>query len=512
MKTVLLIILSILFSFKYVNAQNIKVSQPYKSVKDMYRAYIEQGDEVLALKSNGKTAYFQKINKETLKLSSEKNIALPKSTYSFENVVFLNNKYYALYTVIDKHTLHLYAGEIDFKAGNINQELKKIASHNRVVESENTTTDYVANVSFKQNKLYFGSNMFRHLTQFDIKVLNNELSIIHSGNRSVTITHFDENLKKTWKKTIEELPSKLNGKNIKIRVRDYNIDKEGNLYISTLSTSGKWSVEEMIVELCKIDPNGKTSLVQVSSPKGRIQELWLQKTQEGDLNYIIAYSEGEKYHLTGVGTGKIENSKAVYGDTEAISPSFYSSPNFAGNQINSLSTYSLELKKVFDDKDGSKLCFLEFQYINIGGNLVNIKDQLALKINSDQSISWIKGLPRNHQSPFTKMCYSYSSYIDMDNYHYLFFLDAPNANNKYEPNVPAKKYSANNQKGCLTYYKINRETGTVSKKQLFNKDEVNGTPLIAIFAQNITKIDASTVLLEAETKGKKEVFIKIELE
>ena len=184
---------------------------------------------------------------------------------------------------------------------------------------------------------------------------------------------------------------------------------------------------------------------------------------------------------------------------------------------------------VSQEKDGSTILMAEqFHYytttsttqsgsrtVSQTKNHYRFDDIIICKVSSENEILWIQKLPKLQRGTDSYADLSFS-YQEMDNNHYLIFLDNVKNIDLAMNETPAAHVSG--KWGYLTYYKVLDDSGDVSKQSVFTTRETpvkgQSKPYLLYFFSpyEVIKTSENTFMMEFYKKDKEDVMIKVNVE
>lgn len=176
----------------------------------------------------------------------------------------------------------------------------------------------------------------------------------------------------------------------------------------------------------------------------------------------------------------------------------------------------VKMAKFFTQEDGSSIFIAEQWYMRkelVGTSTQNVwhyRHMIAMKVNEDGELVWMKKLPKNQAGLAGQGQMSFK-YVPGDGAHYLLYVDNPKNAELAMDKVPAEHKDGLG--GFLTAYKIDDETGAIEKHTILDLVKVDGNKMRA-YQFNVKRIFEAaekTFLLEIYIKGKKDALVKMEL-
>lgn len=532
-----LICLFLFVSLSYAQENyNYLVSDPYKNLDVDKRFYFNNEEEFLIVKAWDESVVIQKFNAKNLALISEKKYKEPSLNYDIENVIKIENKiyfFYSLWTGNESKLEQLYFREIDIKKGEFITKPKLLIEVSGKITKSPTSTYRGIQEHFKRRKI--------PSVKFDILVPKNENEIFilyreYRKNKkdvkswdTLVLNYFDINL------------NSLSGKKFKMpyserrmKPLNYNINENGNLHILAkvfLDDSGvekkkkKENKANYYVELLTLPKDSDTlQKTKIELSNKYINTATLFELSNGNSLCIGYYNNGSNKklnHSDGMFITKIAPDGNIINTTDYIIPTNIIQQNAKYNDKREFE--DIILKDINENKDGSLLLIAEqshkWDLQNQGGYNFRYNDIYLTKIDNKNQLLWMRKLPKE-QKGNSKPGHSYTFkallgdmsyyYFKSNNDHYFMFLD--NLKNKNLTPEDKPKAHTNNHGGYFTYYKVNDVSGEVSKKSLFNTDDVNGAYNIEDFSINrLIKVFDNQFIMEVNKKKKEDVLIKVEI-
>ncbi len=547
MKKNVLAFLLICFVPFWVLAQgklSYEVSKPYKVI-DGAKFYIAlpNSPKTLSLKRYRKTVYIQIFDSRTMKEVVRNQFDDFPKGYALENVKKIGSKLYCFFSVWDKTNLReqLFAREIDFETAKFIGKEKKIlsvsgkASAAFLFEMKNSGTGYKFNFlqSFDNQKLLVqyrkNPKNKRDATNYDV----------------IGMYIFDENLEQ---EAGNEITMPYTEK--KMNVLDYHINSEGTPFIlaqiykdNTTKETRKIRKKEIAnykIELFKVDiTNQKMRSFPVSFEDYLIKDIWLYDDPNNDMLIAGFYRdklEGEatkrnkKNSSDGLfvtkvtNDGEISNSHFYKISTKVLNAySGYSSSTTntkkkkkkAKNEFSSLKIRDIKIKK-----DGNIFITAEQYYVthhtDSRGNthyIYHYDDILISKINPDGKMAWIKKLPKKQRSGTGQSTAGLGfKHLFIKDYQYFVFLD--NVKNIDLPLYENPALHIDRAGGYLTAYKVEEETGKVTKVSIFDTKKIKTGQKVYQFSPEriLPLVDSEEFIIEFYKKKKEDIMIKVKLE
>lgn len=534
--TLLLITITSSFAQKTLSTDySYKVSEPYRVFDADDKYYFSKGNEVMAIKIDGKEILIQKFNSDKPAFIKEKNYEkfFPKN-YSLEEILEINDKFYFFYSSWDgdNDKEQLFSIEINFATGEFVGSPKLVFNVNGKIAG--TMVGSMFSVSVQDKFDFFQSSdkknvLIQYRRKPEVKRDTKSFDIIG-------LYAYDGNLNKIYGNEVTMPYTERRMNNL-----DYQLDKKGNLYLLTKifhddsndekkrrsDTEANYHVELFTIK----SGSTKIDISKFENKDKFINKLWLFDT---DKDFIVC-------------GGFYSNSKSGFDDSDGIvafkikadgtiyDQSFHEIPTEVINQYESEKTKrknekkerkgddptfaDLELRDMVVNADGS-IVFVGEQYFVVthttysaqGGARTTYTyhycDMLVSKIKADGSLAWMKKIPKNQSGARGKGGMSYK-YFNANNNHFIVFLD--NVKNIDLPLDKAPERHSDGHGGYLTAVKISDTDGSLSKGSILNARDVEDFKIYQFSTNRIVKTSENSFMLEVYKKKKEDIMIKVEL-
>jgi hypothetical protein len=514
-----------------------KVSEPYKVFDAKEKIYFSKGNEVLALKIDGKEILIQKFDSDKPAFIKEKLYEkfFPKN-YSVEDILELNGKYYFFYSSWDgdNDKEQLFYNEIDFDKGEFSETSKLLFQ----VDGKIAGTSVIGSMGFSmsiQDKFDF----FQSQDKKNVLIQYRKRPEVKRDTKSFDILGlyaFDGSLNKIsgGEVTMPYTERRMNN-------LDYQLDNKGNLYLLTKvfhddsnddkknrkDTEANYHIEMFVIK----SGSNKIEISKFDNKDKFINKLWLFDTGK---DYLICggfYSngKGDFDDCDGIIAFKIKPDGTIYDKT------FHEIPLEVLNQYESEKTKKKNEKK---ERKGDDAKFSDLELIDLAvnedGSIVLVGEQyfvvthtsyspqggtrttymyhycdmLVSKINADGKLGWMKKIPKNQVGAAGKGGMSYK-YFNTNGNHYFVFLD--NVKNIDLPLDKAPARHSDGQGGYLTSVKISDSDGVLTKGSILNSRDVEDFKIYQFATNRIVKTSENSFLLEVYKKKKEDIMIKVNL-
>ncbi|MDQ3049405.1 MAG: hypothetical protein M3Q95_00820 [Bacteroidota bacterium] len=519
--------------FKY------KLSSPYKVIDATTKEYFHEGNTIISVKFTDKDFYIQKFDTKTMREVSMREVTDLPDGWSFEGFLQLKDRVLFFYSLWDKKnkTEQLFSRGIEFEKGTFE------ATPTLVLSSKEKLTGQILQKGYS----YSTVDKFDFDTSFDTTKLciryrkkpetkNDSKSYDEIGFNVFSID--GNKLTKLWSKEV-----KMPYTEQKMDTLGFTVDAEGNSYLLAKVHVGEGKGDKdkdgnyiYTMEIIKVDAKTlEHSIIKVDLAARYVTDVKLTETKDNGITVMGYYCKEISKKAPGVEglfmsklskSGQLENIKSYDIPLEVINQNI--SKKKAAKNTKSESK---------DEEEGAaqleRLLFSDFiksadGSITIVGQQFQIKshtttsssggtrttytyhynDMLITKINADGTLAWMRRLPKNQYGTRNPGGLSYKN-INSQNHQYYLFLDNLKNLNLPIDQVPARHIDGAG--GILTAYKIDEQTGEVSKVSIFDMKNVNGTELFQFATSRILKVSPTDFMVETYKKNKEDVMVKISL-
>jgi len=575
MRKHLLLFLFSLISSTIFAQFDYSVSQPYKVVDGEKFYIGEEGKmlavkrhrkEIYIQKFNAKAPALLRTKKYS-------DTELPRG-FVIEKLIKFHNQYFLFFNVWDKknNTEQLFYREIDFELGEFvgrNQLLFKIdgkITGTPLFRFSNSSSFYAGGGSAipgivinlngsKKIGFSFSQDSSKLIVQYK------KHPKVRSNNKNKDIIGmyvYSSGLEKIAGRELEMPYTEK-----KMDVLDYTVDKSGTPYLiakvfsgnnrkeKTKNTKGKGKVANYRIELIKVNiESGRYKISPIQIENKFIVKLALHESTDNTMICTGYYntrgrtSKRGKWTISGGVTNppidgvcafKIDKdggvSDIIYHEIPVEVMNMYEKKgkqkrNQRKDERGKAQLKNLTFKESVVQDDGSYLLIGEQYYViqtqsstpSMYGTSTTrsnpkhyYEDILVTKINADGSLAWMQKLPKRQmsaRSPKGGLSFKYINDKATGN-HYLMYLD--NVKNiDLDINKTPKKH-IDGKGGFLTSYKINDETGKVSKENLFDLRDVKGFKAYQFYTDRVVHTSGNRFLIEVYKKQKEDILIKIEV-
>ncbi|MDF2454596.1 MAG: hypothetical protein K0R51_589 [Cytophagaceae bacterium] len=500
-----------LFAFAQIS---ISKGSPYKTYKGGFMLYFQSGDEMLSFKRDGAIFIIQKYNTKTLVQTSVNIYKDILEDYPIVAVMEYNKRYFLFYSVDDKRNkvTKLFSREIDFATGTF------IGVGNAIVTVEGALqSGFFIYTSYNNNKL-----LVRYLKYK--KLLNDDIN-----HDTMGLYVFDKNMIPVWNTEVE-LPYAEKY----LQRLSQTVDSDGTVYLliraydkKTVDAYGLSSEKAAHhLEILKLTNGNKIfdkSIFTLSKEKSltdiniveilpaEILCVGFYKTEGAKTSSLFTCkvnadgSAGEdmKYDLPEEIIRQYENKK-----DKNIKPN-KKIPNI--EELNNLVCTTIQ-----KDKNGDLFIVAECQnHYSVKGDemdfsdpysyyLVHYDDMLAIRIDAQNHLKWMKRLPKRPYKNGSALSYKL---ITRENFEYIIFQDHEENRNLTLEQMTAERFSSTET--VLFAYKINKSDGHTEKITLLDAKNVDGKEVYRITTERVMEASASELIVEVYKKNEEDVLIKI---
>lgn len=511
--------------FEYTMSNPYEMVDGTSSILDGVKNYWNKDGEVLAVKFNDDGyVVFQKFSgeqlNETKRFTADQNKEIVAE--AFEE---MNGRYYFFYVKQNNATKikQMYVREIDFESCNWADEEKLLFE----VRKEQKYTRY--SDRFKAKSL---SSDFNFVKSFDGKTLVIQYRLKYGESKQVNepmafqMHSFNAELEELWSTEIE----------IPITEEQFGLfsaatDNNGNTYLLVVN---KGIVKSKIVTFA-----GELSLSPIFLYKidSYSQSLSEEEIDLGE-NYIFQISlfEGKNENLIVGGYYKnkiVENTCGIF---------MYSTGNEEGKIVFSpiptdelLKHLELKIKKevqekkieghmlgglypreILFEKDNGYTVIGEnygYHYSEQGQVIHKYKEILVSRIDGNGELAWATKLPKNQISG-TNNLETYTGgtgYTRIVTEEFEYYLIVDNLKNLTLTENQVPEVHSDGAGGFFSGFKVNRETGDYTRFTIMDFRDVNGIAINRLILSKITYLTNNEFALEFNTKGKKNVMLKVKL-
>lgn len=528
-----LLLLSLLFIGTALIAQTVKtsedfsidISKPYPVVDGTKKWYFTHEDKILAIKMHGDFTFqlfdANSMDQKSISSISKKN-DLPRG-FVHEEFLQSGSRIFQFYNVWDKpnKTEQIFYKELGFDGANKTAEGKLLFKYNGYLKSR-----------MGQNKidLYQSFDKTKTLMVYEHKKTETKDKL---NFQTFGMLAFDQDMNELWRKEIKMPYSEAEMVNM-----GYTLDNKGNAY---LLIRKKKEDEKTPLELMKINGGDVVKKIDLSAggkffPRG-------VKLQEGKDNKIFcAGYYGGSVASQGIyvsvlnENGDVENEKFHEIPLEIINQNKSDKAQEKAEKREEegvdVGVDHLSLDAIAVNPDGSLILIGEVFWVmtipglNSATNHFNYKEMMIVKTDSNGDLVWMKKMVKNQKrrveyngsygmgtvaarlaaNKETNLDLSYS-YFKSKTDHYFLYID-----NLKNLNLPENQYPAQHVSGLggyLTAYRVNDQSGEVTKLSLFNLKDLKGIPVYQFNIDRIVHRSDNEMFLELYKKKKEDIMLRI---
>lgn len=533
MKKISLLLVYIL-TLGLVNAQvkksdefDFTISDPYQVV-DGEKVYFSKGEEVLAVKIVRGGYIFQKFSGDKLNESKRNKDEIIPDGFLLEGFKEFNGRFFMFYSIYDRPnvTEQLFVREIDFDNANF-KDLGKL-----LFKVKGKVSGAFTSVGFGFG--YKVTDKFDFYTTFDDSKLIIQYRKVPEEkrdalNKDVIGMHvYDGNMEELWSDDVTMPYTEKKMNNIA-----YAVDIKGNGFIlaevykdETTRRVDKEGNANYDLELIRIDGDDREITTSKVKLKDKfIIDLGFFEGKEDEI--VIAGYFGKDYRAgtDGVFMFKLDEDGSVSEEVSYEVPvevmSMYMSERAQEkmqkkDEKRDLSMPNMVLREIVYSEDGSITIIGEKYYVVSHYNpqtrqttyTYHYDEILMTRVNGDGELAWMKKIPKKQTGSAGRGGMSYYL-MNGENSLYALFLD-----NVKNMEIGVSDYPAGHSDGrggYLTGFKIDDETGELTKISIFNTMDVNNLSLYQFNTGRIVKLNDNEFAVEFYKKKKEDVMVKVTL-
>ncbi len=509
------------------------LGKPYQVVDAAEKYYFLMDNTMIKASLNKEVLTLQNFDLNNLSQLRKVIVKNFPAGFGWETMTVLNNKFYFFYNSYDKgkNTEQLMYRELNPDNLTFKGDDKILCSVKGKVTGElynNGKMSYNIKTRDKFN-FYYSYDTSKVLVQYSKKPSKGS-----SAFETIGLNTFDKDLNPIGTDEIKMPYIQKKMKNL-----HYSIDSEGNIYILSAVSNGNVDIKKCL------DGKGEShlELLRIIAGTGVLEKVPVELSNfyihnltsfEGPGNYIVCAGSYSKVSnkkgnsIDGIFVFKAGKEGEIYDYATYEIPLEILNQNLKKKEQNKNTKKEKDDKAEFEDlimqnvvinSDGSMLLVGEQQYKIIttrtsANGSVNVtvrdyyNDMLVTKIEADGKLAWMKKLPKKQQGLKGLGGMSYK-YISGRDYHYFLFLDNVKNQGLTMQEVPA--YHFDGQGGFLTAYKLNDESGEVSKDYIMDLRNVKGMEVFQFKTSRILSVSPTEFIVEVYKKDKKDILIKIDL-
>jgi hypothetical protein len=512
-----------------------QVSAPYPVIDGQEKHYFYADDEIMAVKINRGVVFIQKWNSGSLKEIGRTEFKDFEKGFQFESLNEFKGNYYLFYSVWDPKAIveQLFVREIDFSTGTFKDKGRLIISVNgRLTNAYSRGIGAVSVMGIPVGVL----------GKFNIQSSFDESSVLiqyrkKPENRKIKENHdiiglnvYDASMNERYKKEVEMPLVEYKMDNI-----DYTVDNAGNAYILSIVYDGesrkRFDKEGNIsyhLELLKLRPDSEVLEVRPIEVEGiSITELLLFNLPNDEVVCAGYYTYGRtESYVAGIiifkvdDKGELKEYRTYDVPLEVINmykTDRAQAKNEKKGEKGQLEFNSLTITGLYVSSDGSVLINGEQSYIRVHVT-VNSKGQsrttytyhynyiVTAKIGSDGELQWMNKLGKTQTGQRGMGGMSFKHFGTGDAHYYMFLDNIKNSDLALNE-VPANH--TDGLGGFFTSYKVDDETGEISKQPLFDMRDVHGHSVSQFKINRIIPISPYVFCVEVYKGGKQDILIKV---
>ncbi len=519
MKIRTLLFLALILMHLNSNAQNnsekltYKTGKPYPVVDSDSKYYFVHDDEMLAVKGGNKKFTVQKFNLKSMAFINATVFGAFEKNAKYIALLNCGGRCYYFYSIFDPKGLNeqVFAREIDFKKGSMNDETKLILTVTGKIVENTMVHEYEDYLAFRKFSIGLSQDSTKILISYRKKPEN---KMDGKSFDLIGLAVFDNNLTEIWhgEKAMPYMEKQMD-------IMKKSVDKKGNVYlVAKVNNDNSASDKKSNQGSSKYH----LEILQVSKGETEIRKTAIDIADK-QINFIDIIEMGEKIACTGYyTTGKnFKLTDGIFfftiGKEGTVETTKYFSlaegnlnQNGSSKSANLVQIENLKLKGVRLLKDGSTILIGEQYYSASAGSNTNYHydDILITKINSDASLGWIKKLPKKQIGSQGQRAMSYFyDYNSKSNSHYIIFFDSEKNKDLGINDSPTEYRDGTG--GFLSTYQINQETGDANRATLFDTKSVNGLFLTQFQVDNFVTTSDGDYVMEVYKKDKEDILIKL---
>ena len=521
---------------------DFELSSPYEVIDAEEKEYFYNDGEILSVKVREKKNIItiQKWDAESMKEISRKEYTDAPDKFQFESLQEFDGNYYMFYSVWDKANKkeQCFVRRIDFQSGTFSDKgtlLFKIDGKVTEAFAGGLTAGGFFGMKFQVR------NKFNIEKSFDgSKVLIQYRKKPTERNDDLNYDIIGFNVYNSEMEEISREEIKMPYTEAKMNNLDYAIDSKGHMYVLSLvylndkqRLKNKDGSIGYKIELLRID-EGSAELTKTPVEVGQYYLNEVQLYNQSDDQMLCAgfYTTGRNLdNADGVimfkvdEAGEISDMQTYEIPVEVLNMYMkerQQKKNEKKDSKGKAEFAELKMRHVITNADGSMILIGEQHYVvrhettNSQGQsrtyyTYHYNDMLITKINADGDMAWMKKLGKRQtgkgNSPVARQGGMSFKYFRNADSHYLMFLD--NVKNKDLGLDQRPKGHSDGQGGFFTAYKLDDETGDISKVNLFDVRDVKGMEVYQFQINRIVQTSETEFVVEVYKKKKEDVMIKV---
>ncbi len=511
---------------KFSEDFSVSTGTPYQVVDARDKQYFSDGKgNSISIKTDDKTITIQRYD-VTASKEINRNVYtdLPADS-RVEKILPIGGRMFYFYSTPTKtKTLSFNVREINLNDGTLNAPKLLFETQGEVTGTMTTTDPIVLSVLFAGPKLFEVSTSFdqsKILVRYRRKPLNKNDEV-----------NFDILGFFVFNSTLE----KVNGAEVKMPYTEkkmnnlaYTVANDGTPYMLAFINEVKafelFSIKDAAIKTYKLNIDATLYF----------QEFKMAENADGNLVCTGYYANGIDARMNWTGNMSFSiNTNGIFrfktSKAGIITEKYkYDFPIALINQYESeyrkgvntdresdgkAGINDLKMLNVIENKDGSTLILGEQIYTRrelVGTTTRYVyyyTDMVFTKIDKSGNLLWMIKLPKT-QIGFAGRGGNGVKFIQGTDAHYILFLDNKKNADISKDAVPVKRTDGDG--GYLTAYKVDDVTGSVTKHQILDIENINGIEAYQFSTSRIFDATNKIFLVEIYKKGKEDVMIKLQL-
>jgi hypothetical protein len=535
-----LIFLNVFFCFLSGFAQDVNYTfgEAFENLHATHEKLLEHEGNMLSLtaRKNRKTLHItiRKLDPANLKLISEVEYTLPAKA-KINDALIAQGKVYLFYTVENKKskTTELLAYKINMETGKFNGGPKLLISRTQDLEYINRNhyelfnrhqlyNEPFSNVPSKYNYEYyevFASANGKYLLARYENEVNKKSDFTEAG-----FLLLDNELNK-----IAEAEYHIPHMKFGLSCLDFIVNNKGEALLIAKELLNKYRPKldnhpqrfDILSYTFDIK-SGSLKKKKIDFPDVAVHQIKMKETKNGEIicaGFYISQFDSDLEKSEGAFMFRIDE----FGNPSDVQ--YYEIPLEVLNQFKSNSVKKKNKRK--DDKDKAEFEDLVMRELHVmeDGSILLIGEQyyvvervstdangrttrtytyyyndiFAVKINADGDLAWMRKLPKYQSTGFaTGGSLSFNHFYGEGAHYFLYMDDTKNLD--LTPDDRPKKYS-DGENGSFSVYKVDDESGKVSKVFVFTLKDVNGMKVKEFRVNQIVQIAPNEFAVEFYKKS-----------
>jgi len=505
----------------------VEVGKPYKVLDSPVKIYLEHDNVLWSFKLVKDELNIQKFNTQTLSQETINSYNDFPEDFVIEHVDIFQDKCYLFYSVWDKKAKkeQLFFRELDLQTAKFKEKGKLLFKVDDKVTGQNTGNGKLYGMQVVDKFKFESSYDDQHIM---VRYRKKPQTKNDDKNYDVIGFHiYDNAMNELWNEEVRMPYTESKMDNL-----DYYVNNKGDAFILTrvfTDNSHKMKVTKgranYRIELLKIvKGNTKIDKNAISLGARIINSIGLYQVNDNNLVLGGYYGKDDARDADGLFVFNIDASGKIINKMTYEFPLSFLNQNATNKEERKNNRKgkdeaefgNLHMKKIVVSDDGSVTLIGEQAYFKIHINAKRIdvdfyyRDMVISKIDAGGKLLWNKRLPKfQHGRNTGRMDMSFDHFMGNGN-HYFLFLD--NERNRDLAPDESPKIHQSGAGGWLTAYKVDAETGYVTKSYLLNSREVNDISIYQFNTNRISEISGNEFIFEVYKKQKEDVLIKVDFE